>query len=334
MKKNLFFATLAILFTSCASDETIDLDSSGDTTSALQISTSVLTRTTRATSVVTRPGNGPVMGTNLPDGSQIGVSVFNSGATSGAYQNTSGNTNMNWTLSGSAWSGAPFYLQNRVGDVYAYFPFNANATDMDAIPVKPGHVDYMYGTKTNVSKAQPKADIAMNHALAMISFTFNRINYPGECLLQSIIVKNLPTVGTMNLTSGDIALQSGEEATGDMNIDYFQNNTYSNTLPAIPTQGTIGTMTEGIAPAFHAMVLPMEGLPTTITNDKLYATIQIDNTNYNVTLDVKNNRTSGSTAWERGKHYTYNLTLSGSSLVISSVTVNKWTSGGFSNIPI
>ena len=63
------------------------------------------------------------------------------------------------------------------------------------------------------------------------------------------------------------------------------------------------------------LVLP-EG---TADKSNVEATLTIDNQDYKVALPGSNS------AWEAGKNYLYTVKLSGSELVISSVTVTEWT---------
>lgn len=62
------------------------------------------------------------------------------------------------------------------------------------------------------------------------------------------------------------------------------------------------------------LVLP----ENTADKSTVEATLTIDNQDYKVALP------SSSSAWEAGKNYLYTVKLSGSELVISSVTVTEW----------
>ena len=63
------------------------------------------------------------------------------------------------------------------------------------------------------------------------------------------------------------------------------------------------------------LVLP----ENTADKSTVEATLTIDNQDYKVALPGSNS------AWEAGKNYLYTVKLSGSELVISSVTVTQWT---------
>lgn len=330
--------TSAAIICSCSKEDTDNV--MPETSATLQIETSVLTRTSRSAFAATQSttANGPVMGTNLTAGDKIGVSVFNTGSADNYQGMTDTATrNLAWTFDGSVWNaGTPFYLQNSQADIYAYYPYSASATNMSAIEVAPGYTDYLYGKSSNaVSKPAPAAQITLNHALSMISFTFSRTNYPGECKLNSITVKGVPADGTMDLRDGSIDVSS---TTTDLAVKYFNAGNYTTgnwNHITIPATGTIGNVTTGTgntvteASAFHALVLPVAALPA--NTNTLRAEVMIDGAVYTVALNVQ---TPNANKWEAGKHYVYNLMLKGKELTVSTVTVNQWTQGGSSNIEI
>ena len=68
------------------------------------------------------------------------------------------------------------------------------------------------------------------------------------------------------------------------------------------------------------LVLP----ESTVDKSTVEATLTIDNQEYKVALP------SSGSAWEAGKNYLYTVKLSGSELVISSVTVTQWTTAASS----
>ncbi|MEG1379409.1 MAG: fimbrillin family protein, partial [Bacteroidales bacterium] len=131
---------------------------------------------------------------------------------------------------------------------------------------------------------------------------------------------------------------SPSAATTDLAVKYFNGGIYTSGIwnnITIPATGTIGNVTTGAgnivtqAPAFHTLVLPATTLPA--NTNTLRAEVTIDGAVYTVALNVQ---TENANKWEAGKHYTYNLTLKGKELVVSTVTVNQWTQGGSSDIEI
>lgn len=326
------FAICAAVTTisSCSKDETLEvIPDAGET---LKIETSVLSRVSRATTVQTGTSEGPVMGSNLSTGDKIGVSIYNAGYNTN-YQGMADTAthNLAWTLIGTKWTpAAPFYLQNSTADIYAYYPYDNAATNMSELVVAPGYTDYLYGkSKQSVSKPSPNAEITLDHALSMISFTFTRQNYPGECKLNSIILRQLPNNGTMDLRTGIVKTGT---ATDSLAVKYYNEGVYTSGIwqdITIPATDTIGNVTgNNVAPAFHALVLPASTLPGDTTS--LHADVTIDGATYAIPLNIK----TDSNEWQRGKHYTYNLTLKGKDLVVSTVTINQWINGGSSDIEI
>ncbi|MGL5785536.1 MAG: fimbrillin family protein [Bacteroidales bacterium] len=317
------------------------------------------------------------MGTELAQGSQIGVFVFNNGTKTsytGSKNESNDGLNQAWTNSNKGWTGDSFILGIQPADVYAYFPRIHSASPLsdntiqpsyDAIPVAPGYTDYMYGKSTNtVNSTSSNANIQLNHALAMISFTFTKgTGYPTNeaCQVNAITIKNLPASGTMSVVDGISTPENHVTGTDTLAVKGFVNNSYIesgidgwniaefNFKPIEDNSNKqIGTVTGNpvvTAPLFHALVLPNTGMPNkeNITDSELHAVIKIDGVNYKISLSV-NKDSSGTDSnennkWESNKHYTYNLKISGTSgqgnqLEVSSVTVRQWEQGGSSDIEI
>ena len=161
MKKLGILSISALLMCACSSSEINELDPSNQETALLSISTSVLTQDTKAgvtrtVGGVDAAGNGPVMGAALAEGSKIGVCVYKKPVDEDEafvdYPVVTGNSNLNlkWTATTEVettkqtWTPEKtFYLQEQNADVYAYFPYNEQASSMTAIPVTPCYTDYL-----------------------------------------------------------------------------------------------------------------------------------------------------------------------------------------------
>ena len=88
------------------------------------------------------------------------------------------------------------------------------------------------------------------------------------------------------------------------------------TLPkAASSDASAVTTAKNSAKKASILVLP----ESTADKSNVEAKLTIDNQEYKVALP------SSSSAWEAGKNYLYTVKLSGSELVISSVTVTQWT---------
>lgn len=329
---------MAVALCACSNNDVTTPEIIDPQSATLSISTSVsnsiaLTRTTG-----TREGlsdavsTGPVMGTDLTTGSQIGVFVYKKGENTD-YDGTTANKNhknLLWTNASDVWNfNGNYYLGNSEADIHAYFPYSSANTEHN-IPVTAGYTDFLYGKSTNTVNLETKgANIVLNHALSMVTFTFEKgAGYNGAALLQSITLNNLPNSGTLDITTGNVVNGTTK---ADLAVSKFQSNSYeanwtqefkTTTIPGITVSGNTAT-----AGMFHAMVLPE--LEASVV--KHNATIVIDGVSHNISLAVQNSDKN----WTKGKNYTYNLKLSGNNqLTVSSVTVNQWTEGGSSDIEI
>ena len=80
-----------------------------------------------------------ITGDSLPgDEAAKGIGLFVTAADGSAYAgHDKGYTNVKYTFDGSKWSTqTPIYLSGNDGKLYGYFPYNADATDLHAIPVE------------------------------------------------------------------------------------------------------------------------------------------------------------------------------------------------------
>ena len=88
------------------------------------------------------------------------------------------------------------------------------------------------------------------------------------------------------------------------------------TLPkAASSDASAATTAKNSARKASILVLP----ENTADKSTVEATLTIDNQDYKVALPASNS------AWKAGENYLYTVKLSGSELVISSVTVTEWT---------
>lgn len=363
MKKFGILSISALLMCACSSTEINELDPSNQETALLSISTSVLTQNTKAG--VTRTTNGadgadkgPVMGTALAAGSQIGVCVYNAGGFD-KYNGVSDESNpvhenLLWTNAISdKWSTAtPFYVGNATADVYAYFPHTATtgATGFTTVngsaptvAVTAGYTDYLYGKGS--AKLNTSASIVLNHALAMIYFTFKTdksfAGVDADRVLTSIQLMNLPQKGTMSLNSTTGATATAE--TSSQSVQKYTTTGYTaigtETIPASDANPSILGGDVANTPLLHYLVLPNTGMPDAAASGTLHAVVTIGGITYNVPLNVKTQETGNGNAWLAGKKYAYNLTLksgmgTNNTLEVSSVTVTQWTIGGSSDVEL
>lgn len=201
----------------------------------------------------------------------------------------------------------------------------------DKILAASGEVDYMYADQgsTGVKASYKNGDtnktgqvtLAMKHALAMVSFrvyadhTYKNTGAFTKLVLANksggtTILKNGGTNPTMKIKDGTITAGSSPAA-----VTYTR-DIANYTLPkAASSDASAATTAKNNARKASILVLP----ESTADKSTVEATMTIDAQDYKVALPG-----SGS-AWEAGKNYLYTVKLSGSELVISSVTVTEWT---------
>lgn len=255
---------------------------------------------------------------------------FQSGSTALKASGSSGEYTDNSTISISVFPG-------KSGDPNAKIDFNSTdnsdsqTSTKDKILAASGEVDYMYADQgsTGVKASYKNGDtnktgqvtLAMKHALAMVSFrvyadhTYKNTGAFTKLVLANksggtTILKNGGTNPTMKIKDGTITAGSSPAA-----VTYTR-DIANYTLPkAASSDASAATTAKNNARKASILVLP----ESTADKSTVEATMTIDAQDYKVALPG-----SGS-AWEAGKNYLYTVKLSGSELVISSVTVTQWT---------
>ncbi|MCE8825382.1 fimbrillin family protein [Bacteroides fragilis] len=222
------------------------------------------------------------------------------------------------------------------GDANAKIDFQSidnsdgNSSGSAKILAASGEVDYMYADQSTAVKASykngdtnktGKVTLTMKHALAMVSFrvyadhTYKNAGTFSKLVLANksggtTILKNGGTNPTMKIKDGTITAGSSPAA-----VTYTR-DIANYTLPkAASSDASAATTAKNNARKASILVLP----ESTADKSTVEATLTIDAQDYKVALPG-----SGS-AWEAGKNYLYTVKLSGSELVISSVTVTQWT---------
>lgn len=105
--------------------------------------------------------------------------------------------------------------------VSAYYPYRRSEhAFLTAKEVNVEHItqtDYMYGEDMNgyVDRGRPHAGILMRHVLALVQFKFIKNDYPHDCSVQRVSIKNangirhLRSRGVLNLESGEVTVRDG-----------------------------------------------------------------------------------------------------------------------------
>ena len=254
---------------------------------------------------------------------------FQSSGTALKATDSSGEYTESSTINISVFSG-------KSGDANATIDFQSTdnsdgqTSTKDKILAASGEVDYMYADQSTAVKASYKKDdtnktgkvtLAMKHALAMVSFrvyadhTYKNTGTFSKLVLanKSGDTKNVLNNGgspTMKIKDGTITVgQSPAAVTYTRDIANY-------TLPkAASSDAAAVTTAKNGAKKASILVLP----ESTVDKSTVEATLTIDAQDYKVALPGSGSK------WEAGKNYLYTVKLSGSELVISSVTVTEWT---------
>lgn len=199
----------------------------------------------------------------------------------------------------------------------------------DKILAASGEVDYMYadqgstGVKASYKNGSDsktgKVTLAMKHALAMVSFrVYADHTYKNTGAFTKLVLANKSGNTTLNNgASPTMKIKDGTITVGQGPAAVTYTRDIANyTLPkAASSDASAATTAKNNARKASILVLP----ESTADKSTVEATLTIDNQDYKVALPDSNS------AWEAGKNYLYTVKLSGSELVISSVTVTQWT---------
>lgn len=354
MKKILLpLLSLALVGAACTDGETslLNQDENSNQVQPLSIQAAVLA----PKSVL--PGTRTIVyGTGFPTGSEIGVHVA-----LGAATDTDGNkgapgtpysadyfTNQMFHFNGSTWTpNADYNLSADKGTVYAYYPFdsaarfntpgtatipvsiqptgditvkngssatdNVNSSDAITTPAA-NESDFMYyapgASRAVVSNREHSAVLTMQHALAQVSFrVIKASNYPGAGNFTGYEIYD---TGSTSLITTSAASSVMSIVDGSLNIDTpvkgnIARNIIGYQLGTDLTQATI----------VSNLVFPVPSIAT----GALSVRLRIDTEDYTAELPV----TAGtSDAWTAGKNYLYSVTLSGTGINITSVSIADW----------
>lgn len=205
----------------------------------------------------------------------------------------------------------------------------SNSSGSAKILAASGEVDYMYADQSTAVKASykngdtnktGKVTLAMKHALAMVSFrVYADHTYKNTGAFTRLVLAN-KSGGTTILNNGGsptMKIKDGTITVGQSPAAVTYTRDIANyTLPkAESSDASAATTAKNNAKKASILVLP----ESTVDKSTVEATLTIDNQDYKVALPSSNS------AWEAGKNYLYTVKLSGSELVISTVTVTEWT---------
>ena len=252
---------------------------------------------------------------------------FQSSGTALKATNSSGEYTDNSTINISVFPGS-------TGSDNAKIDFNStdnsdgNSSGSAKILAASGEVDYMYADQSTAVKASykngdtnktGKVTLTMKHALAMVSFrVYADHTYKNTGAFTKLVLANKSGNTTLNNgASPTMKIKDGTITPGSSPAAVTYTRDIANyTLPkAASSDASAATTAKNNARKASILVLP----ESTVDKSTVEATLTIDNQDYKVALPGSGSK------WEAGKNYLYTVKLSGSELVISSVTVTEWT---------
>lgn len=256
---------------------------------------------------------------------------FQSGSTALKATESSGEYTESSTINISVFPGSTGSVNAKI-DFQSTDNSDSQTSTKDKILAASGEVDYMYADQgsTGVKASYKNGDtnktgqvtLAMKHALAMVSFrvyadhtykntgAFSKLVLANKSGDTKNVLNNGGTTPAMKIKDGTITLGSSPAAvtyTRDI-ANYMLSKATADTDQARATA-------KNNAKKASILVLP----ENTADKSTVKATLTIDNQDYKVALPASNS------AWKAGENYLYTVKLSGSELVISSVTVTEWT---------
>ncbi len=253
---------------------------------------------------------------------------FQSGSTALKASESNGEYTESSTISISVFPGSTGSVNAKI-DFQSTDNSDSQTSTKDKILAASGEVDYMYadqgstGVKASYKNGDTnktgKVTLAMKHALAMVSFrVYADHTYKNTGAFTKLVLANKSGNTTLNNgASPTMKIKDGTITPGSSPAAVTYTRDIANyTLPkAASSDASAATTAKNNARKASILVLP----ESTVDKSTVEATLTIDNQDYKVVLPGSNS------AWEAGKNYLYTVKLSGSELVISSVTVTEWT---------
>lgn len=254
---------------------------------------------------------------------------FQSSGTALKATDSSGEYTDNSTINISVFPGSTGSVNAKI-DIQSTDNSDSQTSTKDKILAASGEVDYMYadqgstGVKASYKNGDTnktgKVTLTMKHALAMVSFrVYADHTYKNTGAFTKLVLAN-KSGGTTILNNGaspTMKIKDGTITPGSSPAAVTYTRDIANYMLSKATADTDQARTTAKNNAKKASILVLP--ENTADKSTVEATLTIDNQDYKVALPGSNS------AWEAGKNYLYTVKLSGSELVISSVTVTQWT---------
>lgn len=288
---------------------------------------------------------GVITGTTFQQGDEIGICV----TTVDGHDYTGNSQNIRATYTGSDWHlERDVVLTDDEAIVYAYYPYNANATDSIDINLNPTttseQTDYLYGSCQGVNVDNTTANIRFNHALTRITLAVTKgANDVGEGVISRVRIENnlmyysgqyvgerptrrdtkIATRGKMNIKTGGKRKITSEE-------DYFVE---------LPVNCTINSSNPQ---NIDILLLPVSYSSVQISTwsgGGINVVLTIDGNEYEFSLNAVPFHTGdvpegaivlpSGYAWEAGQQYTYPIAINRHTVPTPEPTVGEAVYMGF-----
>ena len=164
---------------------------------------------------------GLMTGTTFPDGSEIGIALFEEN--SKPYDNLPySNVRFCAEGTGSSQQWTPetdVMLSTTKASLYAYYPYSSDITDIASIRIKADsdtQTDWMYAVPvTEMNNRSNKASVNMRHALSAVRLSLKRGSYTGTGNVTAVSMhgNNMATEGRLDAKTGKISSITGTGTT-------------------------------------------------------------------------------------------------------------------------
>lgn len=283
MKRILFLLPFVGLLCSAVSCVEDSLDVSvNDDTKVLQLSLYVDSLNSKAV----------VNGSSLPEGSRVGICLFDSDG-DGYYQGKDYH-NVGYVVNGSKLQDpdTEIRLSKASGTLYAYYPYSAGR-NLSSLPLDASaQIDYMYANpKSGLSSSNASASISMCHSMAVLSVNAVKGTYSGKCKASglSVMGSHLATNAILNGKNGNISDRSGAGSPIALDTEFILN-----------MSGTVNEI----------MVIP------SASSSAATLSLIVDGVTFSASLNDFYPLS--------GKRYYVTATLNDDCLVLSEVSMNAW----------
>lgn len=245
------------------------------------------------------------------------------------YSSTTGASLLKFTKSGGSWNpdkDLEITNDNGAAKVYGSYPSNAETTitnDGTAPKISvtllgsddfsgTAQSDYLYATPVNAEASSRTVNLAMNHALAKISFRVSKASGVTEEM----------TLTAIDIVSRNNRLQKGEGTMlltdGTLNVPQTDSLHLTGFVQLVVGQATTNA---------YCLAAPMKGAETSLSFS-LHVTVGTEKRVF-TTAPV-----NGSVQWEKGKEYTYVISINKMSGTLTDVSINPWQTDASPNTSI